>query len=81
MTITISAADIEAAFAKIMSEPPPVTFVFDTLTESIGEVIEDLGLAPDEHGALSHRFFVEVLEPQAHHKKLDRVIWRDPEPV
>lgn len=80
MTIKLSPADIQAAFDQILAGPEPTAFVFDTQTESVGEVLEDLGLVVNEHGELNHRFSVKVVEPQAHHKKGDPVIWRDPEP-
>ena len=81
MTFNLTADEINAAFVATLSEPPSRGSVRDPLTHSIGLIHDDLGLVLSEHGLPNRRYSVDITLPKAHHKKGDRVIWRDPEPL
>lgn len=75
--LDLTLEDLEAAFEKLLASPTTPTLVRDKDTESIGEVIGDLGLVLNERGEQNQRLFVTVVKAKAHHKKGDDVIWRD----
>ena len=75
--ITLTLDELQAVFEDMLSSPTVPSLVQDQYTESIGEVISDLGLVLNEHGEQNQRLLVTVIEAKAHHKKGDDVIWRD----